>query len=384
MDDLEIVSGFDAIQRLEPLWMRLGARACAFNQFELAMASAQLATMRGAEPLVAVVRRDGVARTLLPLRRERQFGVRVAVPLLSPLAQYADVVGEALEPRDLVALSARLGKLGTDILLMRKVREDSGLHGALSLHGRSQHAGETAYYVDLSAFGTFAKYEASFSSRTRRNRRQRLQRFEAQEGALTFDVLRGEHALAAFDTALSWKRQWLSQRGVSSPIVDDADWLRILRGSVVSGLAMVTALRTERDLVAVEIGYADRGAYLAYLGAYDERFASFSLGQHQMLCTIGWCFEQGFTRYDLLAPADDYKRQLSRSGTSVSVEDYAIALTHVGRGVAKLRRHVRPLARDLYHKLSPEMRIAGGRYGVPAATLAAAAATAGAVLVAIE
>ena len=102
-----------------------------------------------------------------------------------------------------------------------------------------------------------------------------------------------------------------------------------------------------------------------------------------MLRTIAWCFEQGFSRYDLLAPADDYKRQWTRTGTSVAVDDYAIALTHVGRGVAELRRHVRPFARDFYHRLSPEMRVAGGRYGMPAAALAAAAA-AGAVIAVIE
>jgi hypothetical protein len=69
--------------------------------------------------------------------------------------------------------------------------------------------------------------------------------------------------------------------------------------------------------------------------------------------------------------------------THVGVDDYAIALTHIGRGISELRRHVRPLARDVYHRLSPEVRIAGGRYGVPAAAVAAAAA-ASAVIAAIE
>jgi CelD/BcsL family acetyltransferase involved in cellulose biosynthesis len=91
-----------------------------------------------------------------------------------------------------------------------------------------------------------------------------------------------------------------------------------------------------------------------------------------MLRTIAWCFAQGFTRYDLLAPADDYKRQWARTDTGVALDDYAIALTSVGRGIAGVRRHVRPLARDLYLRLRPEIRVAGGRYGVPAAAAAAA------------
>jgi CelD/BcsL family acetyltransferase involved in cellulose biosynthesis len=386
MDDLEIVSGLDAIIRLQPLWNEAGARwggHGAFERFELVAAAARLASRRGAEPMVAVVRRDGQAQTLLPLRRERMLGTRAAVPLIHPLAQYTDVAGQALRPQDLARVCDRLNQKGIDVLLLRKVRQDSGLHDALSAHGQSQRAREVSYYIDLAAHGTFAQYEASFSSRTRRNRRQREQRLCSEAGPLTFEVLRGAEAAKAFETAVAWKRRWLAERGVSSPVFDSGDWEHLLRGTVLSGSAIVTALSARSALAAVEIGFADRTGYLSYLGAYDERYSAFSPGQLQMLRTIAWCFEQGFSRYDLLAPADDYKRQWTRTGTGVVVDDYAIALTHVGRGVAELRRHVRPIARDFYHRLSPEIRVAGGRYGMPAAALAAAAA-AGAVIAVIE
>jgi CelD/BcsL family acetyltransferase involved in cellulose biosynthesis len=142
-------------------------------------------------------------------------------------------------------------------------------------------------------------------------------------------------------------------------------------------------LRAGERLAAVEIGFADKTSYVSYLGTFDPEFGSFSPGQLQMIGTIEWCFEQGFARYDLLAPSDDYKRMWTRVETGVAIDDYAIALTHVGRGVAEVRRHVRPLARDLYRRLSPELRVAGGRYGVPAAA-AAAAMCAGAVIAAME
>lgn len=386
MDDVEIVSGLDAIIRLQPLWNEAGARSGGhgiFEQFELVSAAARLASKHGAEPMVAVVRREGQAQTLLPLRRERLLGTRAAVPLAHPLAQYTDVSGQALRPQDLARVCDRLNQRGVDVLLLRKVRQDSGLHDALSAHGQSQRAREVSYYIDLAAYGTFTHYEASFSNRTRRNRRQREQRLCSQAGPLTFEVLRGAEAAKAFETALGWKRRWLAERGMSSPVFDSGGWEHLLRGTVLSGAAIVTALRGGAALAAVEIGFADRTSYLSYLGAYDEKYSAFSPGQLQMLRTIAWCFEQGFSRYDLLAPADDYKRQWTRTGTGVAVDDYAIALTHVGRGVAELRRHVRPLARDFYRRLSPEMRVAGGRYGMPAAALAAAAA-AGAVIAVIE
>lgn len=386
MDDLEIVSGLDAVLRLRPLWNEAGARSGrlgAFEQFDLVADAALLAASRGAEPMVAMLRRDNQVQSLLALRRERLLGTRVAVPLVYPLAQYTDVVGQTLHPKDLAALCDRLSQKSIDVLLLRKVRQDSGLHDALAAIGQTQRAQEISHYIDLAAFGTFAQYEASFTSRTRRNRRQREQRLCSQSGPLTFEVLRGADAVSAFETAVRWKRTWLAQRGMASPVFDCGGWESLLRGTVLSGAAIVTALSAGHTLVAVEIGFVDGTGYLAYLGAYDESLSAVSPGQIQMLRTIAWCFEQGFSRYDLLAPADDYKRQWTRTGSGVTIDDYAIALTHVGRGVSELRRHVRPIARDIYHRLSPEVRVAGGRYGKPAAALAAAAA-ASALIAAIE
>jgi CelD/BcsL family acetyltransferase involved in cellulose biosynthesis len=386
MDDIEIVSGLDAIARLDTCWAEVGARAGGigvFERFELVRAAADVAQQRGSEPMVAVFRREGATKTLLALRRERFMGVRAAVPLVYPLAQYTDVVGDGLGARELDRLCHRLSQSGTDLLLLHKVRADSGLYEAVTANAQSQRAADTALYIDLQSFKTFDAYDSSFSSKTRRARRQRRQRFEAAAGPLSFGMARGDEAVAAFDTALAWKRAWLAERGVSSAVFDSGAWERLLRGTVTSGQAVVSVLRAGDALAAVEIGFVDKTSYVAYLGTFDPLFSSFSPGQHQMLGTIAWCFDQGFSRYDLLAPSDDYKRQWARADTDVAIDDYAIALTHVGRGVAEVRRHVRPLARDIYRRLSPELRVAGGRYGVPAVA-AAAAMCAGAVIASIE
>jgi CelD/BcsL family acetyltransferase involved in cellulose biosynthesis len=387
MDDIEIVSGFEAIARLDACWGDAGARAGGigvFERFDLVRAAAEITARRGAEPLVAVFRCEGRIETLLPLRRERLMGVRAVVPLVYPLAQYTDVAGAALRSQDLVRLCRTLHEAGADLLLLRKVRADSGLYEAVIAEAQSQRAADTALYIDLQAYKTFDAYDASYSNKTRRARRQRRQRFEAAVGPLSFEIAQGAVAIAAFDTALVWKRAWLAERGVSSPVFDAGDWEQLLRGTVTSGEAIVSVLRAGEKLAAVEIGFADRTTYVSYLGTYDPDFSSYSAGQHQMLGTIAWAFEQGFQRYDLLAPADDYKRLWTREDTGVAIDDYAIGLTHIGRGVAELRRHVRPLARDFYHRLSPEMRVAGGRYGVPAAAAAAAAMCASAVIAAME
>jgi len=386
MDDIELVSGFGSIARLRALWRSVGAQAGglgAFDRFDLVEAAARMVEAEGSEPLVAIFRLNGEAVSLLPLRCERLLGARLAVPLLHPLAQYTDAVGEAIDPDAFARLCKIISRRGIDVMLLRKVRHDSRLHAALQRHGRSQRAAERALYIDLKAHGTFAAYDASFSGSTRRNRRQRKQKLEALAGRVSFEMLRGGDALDAFETALGWKRAWLDERGVSSPVFDGGQWENLLRSTVASGSAIVSALSAGSSLAAIEVGYADRNTYVAYLGAFDPRFSSASPGQEQMLRTIAWCFEQGFERYDLLAPADDYKRQWSRTDTGIAIDDYAVALTSVGRGVAGLRRHVRPLARDIYLRLSPEVRSAGSRYGMPAAAVAAAAC-ASAMLAAIE
>lgn len=387
MNDIEIVSGHPAIARLAPLWQEAGAHGGvgAFERFDLVCNAAKVADEGGAEPLVLVFRRGGKAASLLALRVERLIGARTAVALVHPLAQYADTAGAALEEHEFERASRLLAERGINALLLRKVRADSGLHAALTRFGHSQDASETALYIDLAAYEAFAAYEGSFSSTTRRNRRQRRQKLETLAGPLSFSVLRGAEALPAFDTALEWKRNWLAGRGISSPVFDGGAWERLLRDMVSSGEAFVSTLRGGDSLVAVEVGFADGTTYIAYLGAFAPEFGSVSPGQEQMLRTIAWCFEQGFARYDLLAPADDYKRQWARKDTGVAIDDYMVALTAIGRGVAEVRRRVRPLARDLYLRLSPDVRAVGGRYAKPVATMAAAAAVcASAVLAAIE
>jgi CelD/BcsL family acetyltransferase involved in cellulose biosynthesis len=386
MDEIEIIAGAEAILRLGPLWTEAagaeGARA--FTRFALVAEAARLAEQQGSLPLVAVVRTSEGAATLLPLRRERYYGARAAVPLVQPLAQYADVVGGALTPSQLARVCEALGAHNIDLLLLRKVRSDSGLHEALAARGRSQRAEERALYIDLSAYASFEAYDASFSSPTRRNRRQRRQKLEAAAGPLSFEVLSGPAAEGLLDRAIAWKRAWLSARGISSPVFDGGPWEKLLRSTVSSGAATVSCLSAGQNPAAIEIGFVDGTTYISYLGAFDAALAAYSPGQEQMLRTIGWCFGKGLSRYDLLAPADDYKRQWTRRDTGVAIDDYAIALTQIGRGLAEVRRHVRPLARDLYLSLTPEMRAASGAYGVPAAAAAAAAVCAGVVLATLE
>jgi CelD/BcsL family acetyltransferase involved in cellulose biosynthesis len=284
------------------------------------------------------------------------------------------VAGDALSPQDFAGICRKLGaRYALDLILFRKVRADSGLAGALAAHGLAQNAADTAPYIDLAAFGSFAAYEASFSSPTRRNRRQRLERLEEACGTASFSVVTAGEGLAFLDQAIAWKEGWLADQGLKSAVLDGGPWQQALRASARMENAVTSVLFAGGRPAAVELGYHARGVYTSYLGAFDPELSRFSVGQEQMLRTIAWAYEVGVSRYDLMAPGDAYKRLWTRTAnTAVGVEDYAVALSTLGRGMAEVRRRARPAARSLVLNMRPGVRVAGARLAKPAAIAAVA------------
>lgn len=375
---IEIYAGRAGVERLQGLWGEIARQHGAGGVFEdpqLALIAAEAAEAGGSRPLIVVVRDgDGRARTLLPLRLTGRCGVRTAQALTAPLAQYSDVVGAALSAYELSVVSAKLySEYGVDLMLFRRVRSDGGLADALAANGLAQNAATSAPYIDLEAFGSFAAYEASFSNSTRRSRRRRREKLEEACGALEFSVLQGEDALPMLDAAIAWKRAWLESQGLKSPVLDGGPWEKSLRASAASLRGVTSVLLAGTRPVAIELGFLAHGVYTSYLGAFDPEFARFGVGQEQLRRTIEWAFDAGATRFDLMAPSDDYKLQLTRSPeTAVAVEDYVVPLTTLGRGMAEVRKHARPAARSLVLNIHPDVRAVGTRYAKPAAIAVAA------------
>ncbi len=115
-------------------------------------------------------------------------------------------------------------------------------------------------------------------------------------------------------------------------------------------------MRAGGEPAAVELGFACRGEYIAYLGAFDPALARFSVGQEQMVRTISWCFEHSFTRYDLLAPDDPYKRFWTRDNEPVAVMDFMLPTSITGQAYALAHRYGRPLAKRMMLALPTPIR----------------------------
>lgn len=299
---------------------------------------------------------EGQSQWILPLRIERSLGICQAVPLAAPLGQYAP---EPPCPVDADALRRLADWLradhGCDLLLLRRVRQTSPLAGLLETEGAVVSQQDEALFIDLAAIGSFDAYLQSFSAKKRANWRRDLRRLE-DEGQISFEVRSNGEVAEILRNAIAWKRAWLDDVGIASPVIHDEDWCKVLVSCAAAGNGHVSILALDGRAVAVELGFAEAGSYAAYLGAFDPAFGRLSVGQEQMRRTIEWCFDQGYSRYDLLPPADDYKRHWCRRSTGIAVADYALPLSMAGRAASFAHGRLRPLARRLVHSTPAPMR----------------------------
>lgn len=344
-------------------------------QFNAMTAAAMHPELMGDRRTVfAVVCRDQQVRSIWPLHLARHFGVMVASDLTAPISQYSDVIGDPLSASDLRALALGLRKtFGADALLARRVRGDSGLNAAFEAHApASVTTSSAAPFINLKSYPGFEAYAvARFGKKTMRMRRQRRQKLESVYGPLHFTVLRGQESRDKLVTALQWKRDWLEARNIVSQVFDGSSNEGMLRRVSGNGNIFASVLSAGDRPVAIEIGIAHGGHYAAYLGAFDPEFTRFSPGQEQMLRTLEWCFAEGFSRYDLLPPDDDYK--LGWTDTREPVSDHCLALSPLGSGYVLLRRLGHSRMNSILRALPTKAR----RYGPAAVGVGAAAAALG-------
>jgi CelD/BcsL family acetyltransferase involved in cellulose biosynthesis len=183
----------------------------------------------------------------------------------------------------------------------------------------------------------------------RRNRR-RL----ADKGEVNLKITRGAKALNCIRTALDLKRGWLETRGFSSSVIGNDHWEEALV-SLARNDGPIACARLEAggNLAGIEIALLHGKRWHAFLGAIAPEFSKCGPGQVQMADTIAYAREQGFAAYDLLAPADPFKRVIATG--AISVCDYALPLSLQGQLTARAFRFA-PQAKSLLDKLPAPIR----------------------------
>lgn len=299
-----------------------------FQTWEVARAAAVAHVGHGQEPHVVVVRESGQAVAILPLVMTNLARHRVLRFLGDPLIQYGDALLSTQHDVSYLATALSAARsIEADAILFRKVREDANL-AELLLANASIVQTEHACAVNLkSAYSLPAK-----DDRELRRFRRRLSEVGETHFAVTYD----DAALSDLQLALELKRQWLRTRGANSTVVGDRHWERALLSLVRSevGLLAVARLSVGDEAAAFEVAMYRGNQWLAFLGAINPAFARYGPGQIQMAETIAFARAKGFATYDLLAPADPFKKVLTNSDCAVC--DYAIALSTRGKLLASV------------------------------------------------
>ena len=367
--EADIFSGAEALDAVEAGWRaieREGALSTPFQSFAVAAAALPAHLAHGHEPKIVVVREHGEVRAILPLVAATMAGNRVLRFLGDPLIQYGDaVLSRAGNEAHLVQALLAAGKLGADAALFRKVRKDAKLAGLLSRRAHVSNV-EEAPYVDL-------RRESGLPPRDMRELR-RYRRRLGEQGEVKLQITRGGEALHCVNRALELKRNWLAQKGVDlvaaalgqmlelgSQVAvlgaGDPHWERVLTSLVTGHAHLLACARLEvgGKLAAIEVAVTHGKRWHAFLGATNPEFAKCGPGQVQMADTIEYAREHGFLAYDLLAPADPFKRVIATG--AVAVCDYALPLSLQGQVAARAFRFA-PQAKSLLGKLPAPLRSA--------------------------
>ena len=364
-----ITTGASGLAGLEAEWREVAGQssdAAVFLGFGFALAAARYHEAKGEEVVTAVVRWAGRPAAILSVALLRRAGVTVAVALGDPVSQYSDVLLAARAPQRLVGVALQaIAEAGSiDLFEFRQVRGDSALTPAITARSFGTAVTLEAPFADLTSAADVSELLLAVAGAKQKRERARSRRRLAERGELTFEVFRGEAAVAPLAEAFSLKSDRLARAGHFSRVVDDPAAVKLLcdfaRNPVDGGSVVAARLSVGGAPAAYEVGLVRGGRFHAYLGVVAEEFAGHSPGKVAMEEALAWAKAEGLGVYDLLAPADRYKSEWSTGSTVV--RSFVAPMTFRGRLYAgPWLRTIRPALRGALGRMPPSARRVAGR-----------------------
>jgi CelD/BcsL family acetyltransferase involved in cellulose biosynthesis len=354
-----------AVQALAPEWRALEARASAtataFQACDLHLAWARHFCDAQTELRLVTLRRNGRLVLVWPLAVQRGLLGGVAAWAGDPIGQYGDVVVEAGPDRDrwIEAAFREIGAWGDVAFLhLCGVRADSAVARWAGKRGRRIGVTQEAPALDHRPFENAEAFVRAGWPQVKRNVK-RIRKLESL-GGMKFEMVEpGERAQALIGAAFGFKRAWLDRQGHFGRAFIDARpeaCLTELAGDAGarSGL-VVSHLSVGGETAAVEIGFRHGGVHYSFMGAFAPGFARHSPGAVATELTIRAGIEAADVgEYDLLPPADAYKR--AWSNRRVKVRDYGFVIGWAGFAAFLYAARLRPAAKSLYERLPLKLR----------------------------
>jgi CelD/BcsL family acetyltransferase involved in cellulose biosynthesis len=350
--DAAVFEGAEALDEVAEDWLALeseGGAATPFQSLAIARAATEVHLKAGEIPRIAVVRHCGRPVVILPTVVGTRFGVKVARFLGDPLIQYGDALCEPGTAKRHIeaAFHAAADRAAVDALHLRKVRGDARIAPLLRQRATAFNHDE-APFLDTARLGP----EPAEEPRKLRQSRRKLSAL----GPLRLEVTQGDAARGHLRDALALKRRWVEARRLPSSVVGCDHWeaaIERLADHDGDPLLNVAMLHVGDRPAAYEVAFTAGGRWYAFLGAIVDDFARHSPGRVQVADTIAWCRDNGFDRYDLLAPADEVKRSYCREAAPVA--DFACALRPAGHVLAAALR-LTPAAKAMLFRLPAPLR----------------------------
>ncbi|MGE0279315.1 MAG: GNAT family N-acetyltransferase [Rhizobiaceae bacterium] len=358
---VEIVRGLAAFEQLQPEWDALFQRSAVphqiFQNHAFLRAWAHAYAGDGADLTVVAVWVGGQLVAIAPLVHRRRLGVEVLQFMGAPVAQFDDML---LDDRHadaaLEAVHTAIDGLGADLLEARRVREDGAFWRMPGDHPLVFEEMQ-APFADLALRVADSQPGQAYSSKDRSNYRRRLRRL-GERGKLEFrSIGPGSEAAALATQAITMKAAALRRDGADWGTVGCArfsHFFRHLAADPASGL-MASIIELDDHPIGIDLSFICKDVGFGHVLATDGAFDKEGLGQMLVHHVFAEAKANGAGRFDLLAPADPYKRHHADGATRV--ESHAYAFTAKGRLAAQIGyKLIMPAARKLPRSLSRRLR----------------------------
>lgn len=357
---VEILTGRDAFLALKPEWDDLFARAGLPHQLFQRHAFLRHWCdhyLAAEDRLCLVVGREAGRLVMLwPLERRRRLGLELVRLMGAPVAQFGDVLIEPGPRREhwLERGWEALRRRGVDLVELRLVRADAALAHCNRLATIAPVVSQEAPFADLGLRVAPDGPSLVYPARDRSNYRRRLRRL-AERGEIAFvDREPGPEAALLAEQAVAMKRASLAQHGIVAPAVLNPRFGRFFAAlaadrSEDAGLRLSLVTCDGRP-VGIDLSFDCKGRSFGHVIASDPAFEREGLGRVLIHHTFASARARGNSIFDLLAPADPYKRE--HADGAVPVRDFTVPLSWRGQLACDVALpHLRPTLKAIAKRL---------------------------------
>ncbi len=355
LDLVEDVAGFLALRRdWEALFERSAAPSQLFQSHVFLRHWATHYLSPDTRLSIVIARRAGELVMVWPLIRQRRYGLDTLRFMGVPVAQFGDVLVGDGEDALLKAGWAFIQTLRADLFEARKLRADSHLALSRLLDGAAHGDRQEAPFADLTRRVGESGPSLAYTARERSNHRRRLRRLE-ERGPLAYAMPPpGPHAARLAATAIAMKRATLARRGIVAPVINDsrfgAFFTDLAEDASGEATLQIMCILSDGAPIGIDLSFDCKGHSFAHVLATDPDHEHDGIGKILIHHSFAGARARGSTVFDLLAPAEPYKRE--HADGCVAISDRLRPLSLKGRLACHFGiQHWRPMLKSVVKRL---------------------------------